>query len=323
MRTKFRTAVRQPLKKLLFATPTHLAANHIQIDGKAKHQLEESIKENCHAHWPASVSQEVHDNDLKEHVHERLDKDRRIFIPWLDNIKSLNNKNILEVGCGTGSSSVALAEQGARVTGIDVAKGGLAVARDRVMLYGLSVKLKEMNATEILGAFGPNSFDVVVFFASLEHMTISERLTALESAWEVLSVGGLLVIIETPNRLWYFDGHTSRLPFFHWLPDELAFHYSRFSARENFCEVYRELTDSSELRFLRQGRGVSFHELEVAIRPLQELQIASSLSFFHGLRHKLTRSRSQRRYKSLLASMHPNIHDAFFDEYLNVALEKV
>lgn len=169
----------------------------------------------------------------------------------------------------------------------------------------------------------PNTFDLVIFFASLEHMALNERLTALSQAWKVLVAGGMFIITETPNRLWYLDSHTSLLPFFHWLPDELAFHYSKFSARENFRELYRELTKESELQFLRQGRGVSFHELDVAIRPIQELKVASSLSTFYGMRRKLTRSRLQRRYKSLLMKLCPNIHEAFFDEYLDLAIEKL
>lgn len=322
MITRLRSATRKQAKKLLFRPPSHLARNHLTISSEAIQQLRTSITENCHANWRVGIPPEVREKDLNQHLYERLDKDRRIVIPWLDHIRPLNSTRVLEVGCGTGSSSIALAEQGAKVTGIDVGDGGLAVARKRMDLYGLSATFLNMNATAILDEFGSNSFEIVIFFASLEHMPLSERIDALNRAWQVLSPAGILAVVETPNRLWYFDGHTSRLPFFHWLPDELAFYYSQFSERENFRERYRELSDGSMMHFLRQGRGVSFHDFEIAISPIQGIRVVSSFSEFHGIRHKLTRSRAQRRYMSFLASLCPGIDRAFFEEYLDLALKK-
>ena len=165
----------------------------------------------------------------------------------------------MEIGCGTGSSTVALVEQGAMVTGVDIDGGALIVAKERSNAYGLEAEFRLLNSVEIADTFGANAFDFVIFFACLEHMTIAERLISLRDAWGMLPSEGLLVIVDTPNRLWYFDNHTSRLPFFHWLPDELAFQYSRFSSRENFRELYREYNENSKEHFLRRGRGMSFH----------------------------------------------------------------
>ena len=36
------------------------------------------------------------------------------------------------------------------------------------------------------------------------------------------------------------DGHTSKMPFFHGLDNETAFHYSTFSPRQSFCNMYRD-----------------------------------------------------------------------------------
>lgn len=147
------SAVKQQVKKVLFPTPTHLAANHTTTDADGRRLIERSIKENCHAYWPSKFSPEVYENDLRDHVHGRIEQHRRIIVPWLDSIGSLKGKQILEIGCGTGSSTVALAEQGAQVTGIDVSEGGLAVARDRIRAYGLAAKFEKMNATAISDAF--------------------------------------------------------------------------------------------------------------------------------------------------------------------------
>ena len=103
-------------------------------------------------------------------------------------------------------------------------------------------------------------FDLIIFSASLEHMTYEERLASIKSAWNILNKNGFLVIIETPNRLYYFDEHSSRLPFYHWLPDQIAVQYSKYSLRELFVS-----NSCDEISLIRFGRGVSFHEFELAL----------------------------------------------------------
>lgn len=196
----------------------------------------------------------------------------------------------------------------------------MAVARDRAGVYGVKADFRAMNANEVTAAFGAGAFDCAIFFACLEHMTVAERLASLRSVWEMLPVRGRLAIVETPNRLWHFDNHTSMLPFFHWLPDELAFHYSRFSPRENFRESYGQFDADSEERFLRRGRGMSFHELDLAIGRAEDLEVVSSLSTFQGIRHKLGRSRRDRRYKAMLMRIHPGIHEGFFGDHLYLVI---
>jgi S-adenosylmethionine-dependent methyltransferase len=150
-------------------------------------------------------------------------------------------------------------------------------------------------------------------------MTIGERLDSLRQAWAMLPSGGLLVIVETPNRLWFRDDHTARLPFFHWLPNELAFAYSRFSERENFREIYKTYDSSSKIHFLRRGRGMSFHEIELAIAPIRELRILGSLGQSKSARPM---SRDGRQFKSSMRKLFPSLHEAFFDEYLDLMIAK-
>jgi len=78
-------------------------------------------------------------NDLDDHLFSRLDNDRKLKIPWLDDVKKLEGSNILEIGCGTGVSSVALAEQGANVTAIDIDSLALIDAKNRCDIYGVNV----------------------------------------------------------------------------------------------------------------------------------------------------------------------------------------
>jgi S-adenosylmethionine-dependent methyltransferase len=220
----------------------------------------------------AYLSSDEGQNDLQDHLYRRLDACRNKVIPWLSNAKPLCGSRILEIGCGTGASTVALAEQGADVTAVDVLETSLSVARDRCNVYDLNVDFHCINAIEVHKAFAGQHFDFIIFFATLDHMTHNERIIAMKSTWDMLSAGSYWCLIETPNRLWYYDTHTSRLPFYLWLPDDLAFLYSRFSPRKPFCNLYRgEIDDDSRLDFLRRGRGVSFHEFELAMKRAGEL----------------------------------------------------
>lgn len=316
--------IKRIAKRLLFPVPSRISRNFIQIDGAGLSSIEKSIRENYHTGWRSenSYSKEKYELDLSAHLYRRLDQDRREIVPWLDNATILKGKRILEIGCGTGSSTIALAEQGTQITGIDIDEGALLVARERAKVYGVDADFRVSNAQDISGTFHTAKFDLIIFFACLEHMTIAERLSSLRDAWEMLPSNGLLVVVETPNRLWYFDGHTSLLPFFHWLPNELAFAYSKFSSRENFRELYNDYNATSKEHFLRRGRGMSFHEFDIAIGQVRDLKVISSLSTFKGMRYKLRKSRLDRRYKSILMSAYPYIHEGFFDDYLDLIIEK-
>jgi 2-polyprenyl-3-methyl-5-hydroxy-6-metoxy-1,4-benzoquinol methylase len=316
--------IRATLKQLLFPIPRRLARNHAKVGQEGLATIEASVRRHYHSGWrsEANYSSVAYRHDLENHISARLVDARRMVIPWLDAAKPLRGTRILEIGCGTGSSTVALTEQGAEVVGIDIDRDALVVAGDRCRVYGLEAEFHAMNACDIAERFGGQRFDSIIFFASLEHMTIAERISALRQAWAILPLGGHLVILKTPNRLWYYDGHTSMLPFFHWLPDELAFEYSAYSPRENFRELYRTRDPPSMDHFLRQGRGASFHEFDIAIRPARELHVVSSQSTFHGFRHKPQRTPMDRWYKVMLRHIYPDIHEGFFDDPLFLIIEK-
>jgi 2-polyprenyl-3-methyl-5-hydroxy-6-metoxy-1,4-benzoquinol methylase len=315
---------REAAHRLLWPVPEHLRRRQLHPGEQALGAVENSCRRHYYKGWrsEASYTRDAFEKDLGDSVWQRLDSDREKVVPWLDAAMPLDGKRILEIGCGSGSSTVALAEQGAIVTGIDLDEDALHVARDRCRIYGLTAEFRAMNAQRLTGSFAAGEFDMVIFFACLEHMTIEERLGALGDVWKLLPRNGMLAVVETPNRLWYYDDHTSWLNCYHWLPDELAFHYSRFSPRENFRGMYRKYDESSREHFQRRGRGMSFHEFDLAIKPVRDLRVVSSLSSFRGLRHLLRQRRIDRDYKAMLMSMFPGIHGGFFDSDLYLLLEK-
>ena len=90
------------------------------------------------------------------------------------------------------------------------------------------------NAIDAGKTFAGRTFDIVIFFAALEHMTLDERLTAMKDTWSLLRPGGIWMVVEAPNRLWFWDGHTSMDNFYNWLPDEVASRWAHRGARKAF-----------------------------------------------------------------------------------------
>lgn len=319
-----------------FECPPNLRVKQRPVSEAGKDRLIQSLKENyfsdpCYYPDPVEkyLSTHVGQEDLKDQVDARLQSGRKWIIPWLDEVSSLAGARVLEIGCGTGSSTVALAEQGAEVVGLDVSQESLRVAEDRCQAYGLNARFIHSNATEAYQLLGSERFDYIIFFASLEHMTLDERLDSIKSSWQMLLPGSHLVIIETPNRLWYFDVHTSQAPFFLWLPDDLAFLYSRLTPRELFNEIFRDPTDEAKIQFSRWGRGVSFHEFELALGcPAEELPVVSCKTLFFRERANsrglgfLNRLSLGRRYEAMLFKIQPKIHRGFYLPYLDLAFRK-
>ncbi len=260
-------------------------------------------------------------------INVRLATFRNRHIPFLSHFAPLRNKSILEIGCCSGSSTIALAEQGAIVTGIDVDADEILVAKQRLHDFGLTGQsFHNMNAIDIAGHFAPQSFDIIIYFASLEHMTYSERQQTLKAAWTILKEGGLLCVFGTPNRLWHFDGHTSLLPFFLWLPDDLAFEYSRFSPRKEFNTLHQSSFEEKETEFFRWGRGFSYHEIELALQPIAAFRQVEDMAGFlrrYSFIQKISYKRSDEyRYKKILHDKAKHIHPGFFEQMLDIILVK-
>jgi S-adenosylmethionine-dependent methyltransferase len=257
-----------------------------------------------------------------------LDADRRYRIPWLDRARPLSGCKVLEVGCGTGSSTVALAEQGANVVAIDIDDLAMSDAKTRCETYGLRVDFANCSATDAARLFSGERFDLIVFWACLEHMTLAERLRSMADSWAMLPSGGLWCVVDTPNRLWFHDYHTSWLPFVMWLPDELAIEYTRFSPRQRLREDFADKDDQEDraLRFARWGRGMSFHEFSVAIGPAEKLDVVSSRPVCQRNERLLARLKwglsRKRRHEACLRSYARNLHAGFFQPDLDLILRK-
>lgn len=111
----------------------------------------------------------------------------------------LKGKKVLDVGCGGGILSEALAKEGAIVTGIDLSKDSLATARAHAMLEGLDIDYKEIRIEDLV-ASEKGSYDVVTCMEMLEHVPAPDQI--INACAELLKPGGLAVfssINRTPK----------------------------------------------------------------------------------------------------------------------------
>lgn len=82
--------------------------------------------------------QGVRDEDIADHVDGRYRQFRDHLMPWIDSVFPLAGTRWVEVGSGTGSSTLALAERGASVRTYEISAPSIAAATARLRLMGAS-----------------------------------------------------------------------------------------------------------------------------------------------------------------------------------------
>jgi ubiquinone/menaquinone biosynthesis C-methylase UbiE len=280
--------------------------------------------------WTDDEGPERFSVDLDRHTYMRHDSAVTYIVPWVNQSVPLKGSSIVEIGCGTGSSTAAFAAFADIVHGYDISTSSIAAANVRLDAHGLAerVDLVVSPPADLLSSVeehhGAASVDIVLLYALLEHQTLDERIQTLRLAQRIVKPGGAIVITETPNRLTYFDRHTSQLPFFHMLPIELQLLYADRSPRENFAanvaaHQARQPGDAALRELLiRWGQSVSFHDFEVAIGDINERILSS------GLHPNLMKLRPQRPeeepLRDFLRSTDLSVHPGFTRYYLDLII---
>ncbi len=90
-------------------------------------------------------------------------------LDYIDRLASLPGKRVLDVGCGGGLLTEAMARRGAAVTGIDMGRSPLNVARLHRLESSLDIDYRQATP-EQLADEQPGSFDIVTCLEMLEHV---------------------------------------------------------------------------------------------------------------------------------------------------------
>jgi len=208
---------------------------------------------------------------LREHVESRSAIATKHVIPWVSRVIDLPGKQVVEFGSGTGAIATMFAHHGAKVHGYEIEATSVEAARGRAAVLGLSNCHFSHVAPDALPTAAQQDWegraDVALFFAVLEHTTHQEAISLIRSAWACLKPGGFLVVTDTPNRLSYCDYHTSQMPFFNNMGDEMVAIESWRSPRDAFRDDFhgRPMDEDRRNSLIRWGRGVSYHAFESAI----------------------------------------------------------
>jgi 2-polyprenyl-6-hydroxyphenyl methylase / 3-demethylubiquinone-9 3-methyltransferase len=115
---------------------------------------------------------------------------------WIDGIAGLQGKSVLDVGCGGGILTEAMAALGARVKGIDLSEKALKVAMLHLLESHHDVNYEEISA-EALAQREPGHYDALTCMEMLEH--VPNPASTVNACAQLVKPGGH-VFFSTINR---------------------------------------------------------------------------------------------------------------------------
>ncbi len=120
-----------------------------------------------------------------------IDEVHRLYFRIFSDLPA--GQRILEVGCGTGQVTVALAQMGHKVTGIDFSKKSLAVARQLAKKQNLNIQLE---CTDFLEREFKEKYDIAFVLSSFitHFLEDTELETCIEKIFNCLKPDGIAVI---------------------------------------------------------------------------------------------------------------------------------
>jgi ubiquinone/menaquinone biosynthesis C-methylase UbiE len=125
--------------------------------------------------------------------------------------------DVLDLACGSGHQSLAWAERGFRVHGLDFDRDLLVAGRERIRRAAgdrLAVHWTQADATRL--PYRPASFDIVFNNSLLEHVPAWRDV--LSETARVLRRGGIFIMYTT-NRTCPLQQEVNHFPGYSWLPD--------------------------------------------------------------------------------------------------------
>jgi ubiquinone/menaquinone biosynthesis C-methylase UbiE len=128
----------------------------------------------------------------------RLPENHAVILKLLQYVGNPKNKSIIEVGCGSGFVSLALAERGAEISLLDISQ----VALDKAIGNFVECKLKKPKSYHedaLKSSVPSNSFDLVWNGGVIEHFSDQGKMKLIQEMMRMAKPGGFIVIM-VPNR---------------------------------------------------------------------------------------------------------------------------
>lgn len=143
----------------------------------------------------------------------------------------LSPKRVLDFGCGTGATTVALAMHCSQVVAFDIDQRSITACEKRLIEHNLIDKIHLLCAVDFENMIGKvGTFDFILLNGVIEHIPLSKiglRKKVLQMLFDILNLKGVLYINKTPNRLWPIDRHTTQLWWIPWTRPGSTWAYSK------------------------------------------------------------------------------------------------
>ena len=130
---------------------------------------------------------------LDEYRYDKLN-----YLPRLVDFDSYRGKMLLEIGCGAGVDLVRFARAGAVVTGVDLSRTAIDLARQNIDQHGLDASLQVMNGEAL--QFANDSFDVVYAHGVLQYTADTGKMVS--EIHRVLRPGGEAILMVYNRISW-------------------------------------------------------------------------------------------------------------------------
>lgn len=115
-----------------------------------------------------------------------------------DQLHGLFGKKIVDVGCGGGILAESMAQSGAEVTGLDMAKESLNIAKLHALESGVQVNYQQATAEDFASQHHA-TFDVVTCMEMLEH--VPSPMSVVQACADLAKPGATL-FFSTLNKTW-------------------------------------------------------------------------------------------------------------------------
>ncbi len=119
-----------------------------------------------------------------------------VRLDYVRRFQPLLNAKVLDIGCGGGLLTEALAAAGAKATGIDLSEKLVDIAKLHLLESGHDVEYRLISAEQLAGE-QPAQFDAVTCMEMLEH--VPDPHAILKASFDLLKPGGRL-FLSTLNR---------------------------------------------------------------------------------------------------------------------------
>jgi len=117
-------------------------------------------------------------------------------LDYIDRLAPLTGRQVIDVGCGGGLLTEGMARRGAQVTGIDMGKAPLGVARLHQHESGLDIDYQQATAEQV-AATRAGDFDIVTCLEMLEH--VPDPAAVIAACAQLIKEDGR-VFLSTINR---------------------------------------------------------------------------------------------------------------------------